>query len=138
VYPPVRPRQRPMTTNPDEFRFFVDTSPLDDGGVLVAVSGELDIATSPSLEDVLARELLTGHRVELDLSNVEFIDSSGLSVIIRSFEQSDGRDSPLALRSELSPQVHRLLSMVGVMSRLTFVAPDGSTKPGMTGNGRSV
>ena len=112
-----------MTVDPD-LRFFIDASQLDDGGgVLVAVSGELDIATSPNLHAVLERELLARDRVELDLSNVEFIDSTGLSVIITSSEQAPSWGSTLLLRNELSPQVHRLLSMVGVMARLTFVEP---------------
>jgi stage II sporulation protein AA (anti-sigma F factor antagonist) len=112
-----------VTADPDDFRFFIDTSPIDDGGVLVAVSGELDIATSPNLHDVLERELLARDRVELDLSDVEFIDSTGLNVIITSYEQAPSCGSRLLLRAELSPQVLRLLNMVGVMARLEFVEP---------------
>jgi anti-anti-sigma factor len=45
----------------------------------LVVSGELDLATAPMLSDALARST---QPVLVDLSNLTFIDSSGLNVLI--------------------------------------------------------
>jgi anti-sigma B factor antagonist len=54
-----------------------------DGATVVAVGGELDLGSSPRLRDAAVRQLLAGDReVVLDLTGVEFIDSTGLGVIV--------------------------------------------------------
>ena len=54
------------------------------GGVrTLRPTGELDIATAPELERVLERPRAAGDRVVLDLAELEFIDSTGLRVIVR-------------------------------------------------------
>lgn len=63
-------------------RFAVDTQP-GEGGPLVRMSGELDIASVPqaerALEDAVAS---TSAGVVVDLSELTFIDSSGLRLFI--------------------------------------------------------
>ena len=52
--------------------------------VRIAVSGELDILGTPRLEQTLRTFLYTGFgRVVLDLRRLSFIDSTGLTVILR-------------------------------------------------------
>ena len=55
-----------------------------DGYALLAVEGEIDIATSPrliaALNDVVTD---TSGTVLVDLSDVEFMDSTGLALLIR-------------------------------------------------------
>jgi anti-sigma B factor antagonist len=53
-----------------------------DFGTLVAVTGEVDIATSPQLRAALAARPRTGDLLVLDLTGVAFLDSSGLSVVL--------------------------------------------------------
>lgn len=53
---------------------------------IVAVRGDLDMATAPQLEDT-CRSLDSG--VALDLSGVGFIDSSGLRALVRVREMHD-------------------------------------------------
>ena len=58
----------------DGFRVSVDEpSP---GRVVVGVAGEIDVATAPELERALA-DAGAEKRVVLDLSECQFIDSSG-------------------------------------------------------------
>jgi anti-anti-sigma factor len=56
-----------------------------DGEVqVVVVVGEIDLATAPILREHLAGAMLAGvPRAVLDLAGVTFLDSSGLSVVIR-------------------------------------------------------
>ena len=50
---------------------------------VVRVSGELDMDTSPMLEDCLREVIDAGaRRVVLDLAGVAFMDSSGLSLLV--------------------------------------------------------
>jgi stage II sporulation protein AA (anti-sigma F factor antagonist) len=53
-----------------------------DGLVLVAVSGELDVANTSELETLLDRYCVAPQpRVVVDMSNLTFIDSSGLNLL---------------------------------------------------------
>lgn len=72
--------------------------------------GELDIASDRELADALETEIARGGDVTLDLSGLEFIDSSGVRALIRAAEalQSKGR---LILRSP-APPVKRVLDLM--------------------------
>ncbi len=88
---------------------------------LIVVSGELDLASGPGLEDELARVLAS--RVELvvlDLRELEFMDSTGLSILVKANQRAvdEGRRFGLVRGS---PQVQRLLDLTGVAERLTLV-----------------
>jgi anti-sigma B factor antagonist len=64
---------------PDEFR--IEAS-FDGPVARLAVFGEIDAATAPSLEERLAG-VGEGHReVIIDFRGVEFIDSAGLTVLV--------------------------------------------------------
>lgn len=85
----------------------------------LTLTGELDPHTAPMLSDEL--ETLTGEGVTsvvLVLSDLGFIDSSGLRVVIaadRDLRSSGGR---LVLRSP-SETVQRLLEITGLLDHLT-------------------
>ena len=50
----------------------------------LAVRGEVDLATAPALEDALADAIRESDgALVVDLSGVEFLDSSGLKVLLR-------------------------------------------------------
>ena len=55
---------------------------LDDGGVVVEVSGELDICSSHTLREKLAAASILGaSHLVVDLSELRFIDSTGIGVL---------------------------------------------------------
>ena len=60
------------------------------GAPVVWLKGELDPASSPQLEACL--QSLDGQRVTLDFSDLTFVDSSGISVLVRRC-LSHGRES---------------------------------------------
>jgi anti-anti-sigma factor len=57
-----------------------------DGSRMFFLSGELDVATLPQMETAIAPAIAKGGPVTLDLSHLAFIDSSGVSSIIRNLK----------------------------------------------------
>ena len=92
---------------------------------VVAVSGELDLVSCPSLERAV--EQVAGSDVDLmifDLRGLEFMDSTGLHCVVRAQNQAheSGRRFALVRGRE---QVQRLFDLTGVSDSLTIVdSPD--------------
>jgi anti-anti-sigma factor len=101
-------------------------APGRDGAVRVQVQGELDLSTSPRLDQVLHHEIGAGRRVVLDLSEVAFIDSTGLNTLIAALRASDSNSGGLMLSPSLPAQVRRVLDITG----LDKVIPIGTEKDG--------
>jgi anti-anti-sigma factor len=94
----------------------------DDGqGVVLTLVGELDLDTTPELDDHL-REATRANpgRVLIDLSALDFMDSTGLGSIVRAQRFAESNGHSLALRRG-QHQVQRLFELTGVMERFTFV-----------------
>ncbi|HEX6262182.1 MAG TPA: STAS domain-containing protein [Actinomycetota bacterium] len=80
---------------------------------LVRVSGELDMASSPELAEVLREIAGAGEgSLVLDLSDLSFIDSTGLRVLIDVAVQL-GESGDLILRNPTRP-VMEVLEIAGV------------------------
>jgi anti-sigma B factor antagonist len=66
---------------PDEFH--VAEEPLGPRGVLLTVTGELDIATAPELRRRLAGVIDAGaRRLVIDLTSISFMDSVAMAAIL--------------------------------------------------------
>jgi anti-sigma B factor antagonist len=95
--------------------------PLQDGVLLV--TGELSLAEAPILERHLSTALGTANStIVVDLGGVEFIDSTGLSVLVRAQQQASERGVEFGVRNPRA-QAHRLLSLTGLEDRLTIQDP---------------
>ncbi|WP_163505878.1 STAS domain-containing protein [Fodinicola acaciae] len=62
---------------------------------VVRVSGDLDLNTSPSLQDYLAER--ESSPVVIDLRNVAFLGSAGLATLIQSHERAAAAGRPWAV-----------------------------------------
>lgn len=95
------------------------------GATVVTVSGELDLASSPALEERLDEVFNSDSElVILDLRELDFMDSTGLSVLIKAHLSAEQGDRQLCLVKG-PPQVQRLLTLTGVGNRLSLVeAPE--------------
>jgi len=75
----------------------IATTPGSDRYV-ITVSGEVDLATSPDLDLVIIAALESGtESVVVDLTDVSFMDSSGLGVIVRGLKRCREADKNLDL-----------------------------------------
>ena len=91
-------------------------SPVPAGGsvVTVAVAGELDLATAPELLNRVNDLIEAGHhRVVLDLRELTFCDSAGLSVLARMRKKVAQFDGFLALAAP-TPIVRSVLELTGM------------------------
>ena len=77
------------------------------------IHGELDIATAPELVDMLARLRHHGHAVVLDLAEVTFMDSTGLTTLMDAHLQSERNGWSFSVRRP-SPAVKRVFDLAGV------------------------
>ncbi len=87
----------------------------------IVVTGELDLETSPQLRDALTRALSTGVELVLDLSQVEFIDSTGIHAILAGMRDARINGVDLRISSTLAPQARRLFELVGLLDKLPLV-----------------
>lgn len=93
--------------------------------VILALTGELDIASAPLLQGAVERANLDSRElVVLDLDGLEFIDSTGLRVILAVRKLCAERGQELAI-TRGSQQVERLLAVTGVADHLKMIpSPD--------------
>ena len=68
----------------------IDVERQGSGISIVALAGELDLATMPKLEERLLEELRAHGGVILDLTRLKFIDSSGIGLLIKAHRAADG------------------------------------------------
>lgn len=87
---------------------------------VIAVSGELDLASSATFEEELGRVVdSTGELIVVDLRELEFMDSTGLSALVKAHQRAEQAGKRLGVVRG-SQQVQRLLSLTGVEERLVF------------------
>jgi len=88
--------------------------------VVIGVTGELDLASSPALEHELERGAAAqAGLVIVDLRNLEFMDSTGLSVLVRAHQRATENGQRFGVVKG-PQQVQRLLSLTGVADRLNL------------------
>ncbi len=90
---------------------------------VLTLHGELDLSSSTALEEELGR--VDGiPLVVVDLRKLEFIDSTGLGVLVKTHQRMSNADNRLVL-VDAEGQVRRLLALTGLSGQLTVVSnPD--------------
>lgn len=87
-----------------------------DGHSVLAIGGEIDLATAPELEAVLT-EKVDGGKTIIDLSEVGFIDSTGLRVLLTVHEAAESAGGQIVLITAEGP-VTKLFEITGVQDLL--------------------
>jgi anti-anti-sigma factor len=107
-------------TGPAPFSVAVDDNV--DGLLRVTVRGELDLATAPELEEALLPPLRDGGAAILELRPLEFMDSTGVRVIVAAHHAAQESGGRLVLvRTAPDGAVGRVLEISGLDAILELV-----------------
>jgi anti-sigma B factor antagonist len=105
--------------------FTVESEALDESVQVLTVRGELDLDTAPQLEEPL-EETLSGagaRSIVIDLSHCEFIDSTGIALIVKAWQRYDreggGEGTGRLVLCCSNDQVERVLKITGVDSSIS-------------------
>jgi anti-anti-sigma factor len=90
-------------------------SEQEDGVFVVTVEGELDMNTASDLERELEGPVAAAQApLLIDLSRCEFIDSTGIALIVRSWQALDGDGNGKFALCGIGNQVKRVLGVTGL------------------------
>jgi anti-sigma B factor antagonist len=102
-----------------------ESEPGDGGVPVLAVSGEVDVYSAPALRDALTQLLESGRSVVVDLTNVGFLDSTGLGALVaaRTAAAEHGASLPLVCTH---PRILKLFAITGLdgVFRIYSSVPD--------------
>jgi anti-sigma B factor antagonist len=99
-----------------------DDSRADRPGAIVVASGELDLLTAPELRREIFARLEAGEsEIVVEASAVEFIDATGIGVLIGAANAARGAGGRLVLHAP-SPAVSWLLDILGLDGTLRATA----------------
>lgn len=105
-------------------RFKVTERDLQPGCRDVQIEGELDLAVSGQLDEILTTAAEQCERVLVGLQRCDFIDSSGIAVILRAHHRMEAEGRRLVVYGP-TDQVMRVLEMTGLTANgLVFASAD--------------
>jgi anti-sigma B factor antagonist len=120
---PVHGTYWPTEPQPDSVRLVeLKVSSASQGGhAVVTANGELDLYTAPRLQTELAALLRENiDRVVVDLSGVEFCDSTGMNVLLAAMKRAKEKGGVLELAAP-RPAVRRILQVTGLDTVFTVL-----------------
>ncbi len=92
----------------------------EENRVVVTLRGELDLTSVPTFERELREiEASNPDRLVIDLSGLDFMDSTGLRALLQARERAKTNDHELALRRG-PRQVQRVLELTKTLDVFTF------------------
>lgn len=99
--------------------FEATAAELEDGVRVIAVRGELDLSTASELEPRLEEAVSDGGAsLLIDLTQCEFIDSTGIALIVRAWQRlnraASGDGSGRVVICSGNEQVRRVLEITGL------------------------
>jgi anti-sigma B factor antagonist len=84
------------------------------GWSVVEVGGEIDVATAPRLREQLISLVNQGsHRIVVDLTAVDFLDSTGLGVLVGALKRVRTHDGDLSLVCD-EPRILKVFEITGL------------------------
>ena len=85
-----------------------------EGVAVIALSGEADVYTSPRIKQEIVDLLNNGtHKLVVDLTGVEYLDSTGLGVLIGGLKRARERDGDLKLVCD-NVRILRIFEITGL------------------------
>jgi anti-anti-sigma factor len=101
----------PRGTGPSHPLFRVTQRHDADGAVRMTLLGEMDLSASEGFRAQLDRVQESRRRVRLDLSELEFIDCSGMRAILNAMSEARRNRRELEVGRNVSPMVARVVCL---------------------------
>nr|WP_320160315.1 STAS domain-containing protein [uncultured Methanoregula sp.] len=106
------------------------SSATQEKGTVLSLTGRVDTATAPTLEQAINKEIDLGHRkILLNFSGVNYISSGGLRVLLASAKKLKNPDDRFGL-TNLNPEVHKILKLAGFTSIFSIYPSEGEALAG--------
>lgn len=86
---------------------------------VVELAGELDANTSPAAQQVIMPLAASGAKILLDMTEVSFMSSAGLRLLLSTYRQVSSLGGTVALAG-LSEELKDTMSMTGFLSFFTI------------------
>jgi anti-sigma B factor antagonist len=105
----------------------VSVEAFDEHGATVVVSGDLDLATAPQLDEAISGQIAEGHRqLVIDLSGATFLDSMAMGTLLASIAPL--RDDPAGevVLTGAHGMVGRSLAISGIGAMFTMYDTRGA------------
>lgn len=93
---------------------------LADDWLCLRLQGELDLDGAQQLKRRLLADVAAHRGVLLDLAGVEFVDSTGIAVLMAALRYAQAVGGSLEFARPLPSQPQRLLEITGLLSELVF------------------
>jgi anti-sigma B factor antagonist len=88
-------------------------------GVRISVSGDLDLPAGDALEALVAPMVSAGRRIEIEMSGIDFLDSSGLGAML-ALSQLAGENGATMVVKQPSTAVMSALELTQTASMFTL------------------
>ena len=88
---------------------------------VVALAGDLDSRTAPIVQEHVGKALVTSRLLALDLSNLRYMSSAGLRVMLLTYRQAQRAGGQMAVVG-LSDELRMIMSAVGFLGFFTVAA----------------
>jgi anti-sigma B factor antagonist len=96
---------------------------FDNNGVVI-LAGDIDLTRTDDLSDTIEEQIASGSitALTLDMTKLTFMDSTGISLLLKARQLADDKRVALTLRNP-PHQTRRLLDLVGVTDLFTVDPP---------------
>jgi anti-sigma B factor antagonist len=93
---------------------------LEGDAIIVAISGELDLASTDQLDEAIryAEQMASVRRIVVDLDELSYLDSAGLSVLLEARRRARDNGNHIRFVPSRHDQVTRLLSLTETSEHL--------------------
>ena len=94
----------------------------------LSLSGELDLANTETLAGELEKAECDGAGlIVLDMTSLEFIDSTGIALLVSTHRRLNGDTECFQLVGSEGTAVRRVMELTGLNTELPFASPNGGS-----------